>query len=76
MSYVIIRGANMRRHEVNFSDDEISVSLHTGSETVELMFESCLEESPEARRRYALVNIRCQLFSRAITDLAKTTRAR
>ena len=36
MSHVIIRGANMRRHEVDFGDDEISVSLHASSETVEL----------------------------------------
>ena len=76
MSHVIIRGANMRRHEVDFGDDEISVSLHANSETVELFIEADQDGRPEERRRFALVNIPRHLFSKAIADLAKTTRDR
>ena len=76
MSHVIIRGANMRRHEVDFGDDEISVSLHANSETVELFIEADQDGRPEEQRRFALVNIPRHLFSKAIADLAKTTRDR
>ena len=40
MSHVIIRGANGRRHEVDFGDAEITVSLHASAETVELAIEA------------------------------------
>ena len=76
MSHVIIRGANMRRHEVDFGDDEISVSLHAGSESVELVIEADQDGRSEERRRSALVNIPRHLFSKAIADLAKSTRDR
>jgi hypothetical protein len=76
MSHVIIRGESMRRHEVDFGDDEISVSLHAGSETVELVIEADHEDRPEDRRRFALVNIPRHLFSKAIADLAKTGKVR
>jgi hypothetical protein len=76
MSHVIIRGSSMRRHEVDFGDDEISVTLHASSETVELCIEADQDSRPEERRRFALVNIPRQLFSKAIADLAKNTRDR
>ncbi len=76
MSHVIIRGANMRRHEVDFGDDEISVSLHASSETVELAIEADHDGRPEERRRFALVNIPRHLFSKAIADLAKNSKVR
>jgi len=74
MSHVILRGTNMRRYEVDFGDDEISVSLHANSETVELFIEADQDGRPEERRRFALVNIPRHLFSKAIADLAKSTR--
>ena len=76
MSHVIIRGTNMRRYEVDFGDDEISVSLHASSETVELCIEADQDGRPEEQRRFALVNIPRHLFSKAIADLAKNTRDR
>jgi len=74
MSHVIIRGTNMRRHEVDFGNDKISVTLHASSETVELYIEADQDGRPEEQRRFALVNIPRHLFSKAIADLAKNTR--
>ncbi len=76
MSHVIIRGANMRRHEVDFGDDEISVSLHAGSETIKLVVEADQDDRPGGRRRFVPVNILRDLFSKAIADQVKKTRAR
>lgn len=76
MSHVILRGTNMRRYEVDFGDDEISVSLQANSETVELFIEADQDGRPEERRRFALANIPRHLFSKAIADLAKSTRDR
>ena len=73
MSYVIIRGTSMRRHEVDFGNEEISVTLHASSETVELCIEADQDGRPEEQRQFALVNIPRHLFSKAIADLAKST---
>lgn len=71
MSHVIIRGANGRRHEVDFGDDQIRVSLQPGAENVELFIEADFEELPEARRRFAIVNIPMHLLSKAMAEAAK-----
>ncbi|RYH07381.1 hypothetical protein [Tropicimonas sp. IMCC6043] len=74
MSHVIVRGANIRRHEVDFGDDEISVSAHAGSETVGLANDASHENRPEGRHRIALMNILRHIFSETIAELAKNTR--
>jgi hypothetical protein len=71
MSHVIIRGANLRRHEVDFGEDPISVSIHASDEVVEIFIEADSEDRPEERRRFALVNVPRHLFSAAIADLAR-----
>lgn len=71
MSHVIIRGANLRRHEVDFGEDPISVSLHASDEVVEIFIEADSEDRPQERRRFALVNVPRHLFSSAIADLAR-----
>lgn len=76
MSHVIIRGENMRRHEVDFGADQISVTLSASEEVVELVIEADQYHGPQERRRYALVSIPRHLFSKAIADLARTTRDR
>jgi hypothetical protein len=70
MSHVIIRGGNLRRHEVDFGEDPISVSIHANDEVVEIFIEADCEERPEERRRFALVNVPRHLFSAAMADLA------
>ena len=71
MSHVIIRGGNLRRHEVDFGVDPISVSIHASDEVVEIFIEADGEDGPEERRRFALVNVPRHLFSSAIADLAR-----
>jgi len=71
MSHVIIRGANGRRHEVDFGDDRIRVSLHPGGDHLELFIEADFEELSEDKRRFAIVNIPKHLFGKAMAETAK-----
>ena len=74
MSHVIIRGANGRRHEVDFGAAEITVSLHANTEIVELAIEADDPDRPSHKKRFALVNIPRHLFSKAMADLARQDR--
>jgi len=74
VSHVIIRDRNGHRHEVDFGDAEITVSLHASTDTVELAIEADDPAQPQHKRRFALVNIPRHLFSRAIADLARKDR--
>lgn len=71
MSHVIIRGGNLRRHEVDFGEDPISVSIHASDEVVEIFIEA---DGEDERRRFALINVPGHLFSSAIADLARQKR--
>ena len=74
MSHVIIRGENGRRHEVDFGDAELTVSLHASAETVEIAIDADDPDRPSHKRRFALVNIPRHLFSKAMADLARQDR--
>ena len=74
MSHVIIRGENGRRHEVDFADAEITVSLDASSETVELAIDPDDPNRPPQKRRFAIVNIPRHLFSKAMADLTRQGR--
>jgi hypothetical protein len=76
MSHVIIRGENGRRHEVDFGEAEITVSLHASAETIELAIEADDPDHPSHKRRFALVNIPRHLFSKAMADIARQDRER
>ena len=65
MPYAIIRGANGRRHEVDFGDAPIRVEIYASEETVEILIEADSETLPEGRRRFALLSIPRHLFSEA-----------
>jgi len=71
MSHVIIRSENGRRHEVDFGDAELTVSLHAGTKTVELAIKADDLDRPSNKRHFALVNIPRHLFSKAMADLAR-----
>jgi hypothetical protein len=71
VSHVIVRGANGRRHEVDFGDTEITVSLHASIQTVELAIEADDPDRLSHMRRFALVNVPRHLFSKAMADLAR-----
>jgi hypothetical protein len=71
MPHAIIRGANGRRHEVNFDDGPVRVEIHSSEETVEIYVEADFETLPEGRRRFALLNIPRHLFSEATAAVAR-----
>ena len=57
MSFVIIRGRNGRRHEVDFGDAEIEVDVAIGSETVQITLEAIHDQVPSDKRRFATMAI-------------------
>jgi hypothetical protein len=57
MRYAIIRGANGRRHEVDFGDAPVRVEIYASEETVEIFIEADFETLAEERRRFAIFNI-------------------
>ena len=71
MPHAIIRGANGRRHEVDFGDAPIRVELYTSEETIEIVIEADFETRPEERRRFALLNIPRHMFSEATAAAAR-----
>ena len=71
MAHAIIRGANGRRHEVDFGDASVRVEIHASEETVEIFIEADFETLPEERRRFALLNLPRHLFSEVTAAAAR-----
>jgi len=71
MPHAIIRGANGRRHEVDFGDAPVRVEIYPSEDTVEIFIEADFETLPEERRRFALLNIPRYLFSEATAAAAR-----
>ena len=57
MPHAIIRGANGRRHEVDFGETPVRVEIYASEETVEIFVEADFDTMPEERRRFALLNV-------------------
>ncbi len=71
MSFAIIRGMSGRRHEVDFGEDEITVSVHASAEVVELVVEAQDTDRPSDKRRFVHLNIPRHLLSKAMAELAR-----
>jgi hypothetical protein len=71
MPHAIIRGANGRRHEVDFEDTEICIEVYSSDETVEIVVEAVNDLATSDRRRFALLNIPKHLFSSALGEAAQ-----
>jgi hypothetical protein len=71
MPHAIIRGANGRRHEVDFGDAPVRVEIYASEETVEIFIEADFDTLPEKRRRFAILNIRRHQFSEATAAVAR-----
>jgi hypothetical protein len=71
MPHAIIRGANGRRHEVDFGDAPVRVEIYASEETVEIFIGADFETLPEEGRRFALLNIPRHLFSEATAAAAR-----
>ena len=75
MAHAIIRGANGRRHEVDFVGAEITVEIFFGDETVEIAIESPHDLVPSDKRRFALLNVPRELFNKALRDAARRSKS-
>jgi len=71
MPHAIIRGQNGRRHEVDFGNAPVRVTIYAGEETVEILIEADFDTLPEERRRFAILNIPRHQFSEAIGAAAR-----
>jgi hypothetical protein len=71
MPHAIIRGANGRRHEVDFGDAPVRVEIYASEETVEICIEADFDTLPEKRRRFAILNIPRHQFSEATAATAR-----
>jgi hypothetical protein len=71
MPHAIIRGANGRRHEVDFCDAPVCVEIYPSEETVEIFIEADFDTLPEERRRFVILNIPRHLFSNATAAAAR-----
>jgi hypothetical protein len=64
MSHAILRGANGRRHEVDFGDAEVTIEVYAGETTIEIFIEALNDLSH--RKRFALLNLPRDQFSAAL----------
>jgi hypothetical protein len=71
MPHAVIRRENGSRHEVDFGNAPVRVEIYASEETVEIFVEADFETMPQERRRFALVNIPCHLFSQATAATAR-----
>ena len=71
MPHAIIRGANGRRHEVDFEDAEVTIEVFSGETTVEIVIEAPNDLVPSGRKRFALVNLPREQFSAALGQAAQ-----
>ena len=76
MAHAIIRGANGRRHEVNFEGVEITVEVFFGDETVEIAVEAPQDPTPSDKRHFALLNVPRELFNKALGDAARRSKSK
>jgi hypothetical protein len=70
-----IRGANGRRHEVDFDGVEITVEVFFGEDTVEIAVEAPQDLAPSDKRRFALVNVPRELFNKALGEAARRSKS-
>jgi hypothetical protein len=75
MAHAIIRGANGRRHELDFEGAEITVEIFFGDETVEIAVEAPHDLAASDTRRFALLNVPRELFTRALGEAARRTKS-
>jgi hypothetical protein len=71
MTYAIIRGKSGRRHEVDFGSSPAPHRSSCQRREVEIYIEADIDTLPEHRRRFAIVNMSRQQFSRATGAAAR-----
>ena len=76
MAHAIVRGANDRRHDVAFEDAAITAGIFLGHETVEIIVASPHDLAPSDERRFALLNVPQELFTKALGEAARCSPSR
>ena len=66
MSYAIIRGANGRRHEVDFEGAEIKVDVTVGTALVQITIEATKDSARSDQRRFATMAIPREQFAASL----------
>ena len=66
MSFVIIRGGNGRRHEVDFGDDPIEIDVTASTLTVQITVEAVIDGDAPERRRFATIALPREEFMTAL----------
>lgn len=74
MAHAILRGANGRRHEVDFEGAEITVEIFFGEENVEIAVEAPHDVAPSDKRRFALLSVPRALFNQALGEAARRSK--
>ena len=74
MAHGTLRGANGRRHEVDFEGVEITVEVFFDDETVEIAVEAPQDPTPSDKRRFALLNVPRELFNEALGNAARRSK--
>jgi hypothetical protein len=69
VAHAILRGANGRRHEVDFGDGEVTIGVYAGETTIEIVIEAPNDLSD--RKRFALLNLPRDQFSAALGHAAQ-----
>jgi hypothetical protein len=68
-AHAILRGANGRRHEVDFGEAEVTIEVYAGETTIEIVIEAPHDLSH--RKRFALLNVPRDQFSAALGHAAQ-----
>lgn len=76
MAHAIMRGANGRRHDVDFEGMEITVEVFFGDDTVEIAVEGPKGLTPSNKRRLALLNVPHVLSNKALGESARRSKSR
>ncbi len=71
MSHAIIRGANGRRHEVDFGNDPVEVSVYVSDLVVEIVVEAPDHDRSPDKRRFALLNLPRDQFTSAFGEAVR-----
>ena len=71
MAHAIIRGANGRRHDVDFEGADTTVEIFFGDETVEIAVAAPQDPAPSDKRRFALLNVPRVQFNKALGEAAR-----
>ena len=75
MVHAIIRGANGRRHEVDFEGADITLEIVFGDEAVEIAVEAPHDPASSDKRRFSLLNVPRELFNKALVDAARRSKS-